>query len=322
MTATAARSGPRSGRALLSRALDAALGSILAAVAVPAAAQVSLPPVNLGDSSLLDGVAGPGFLVQGTLQFYNAPRFRDAEGDKVEVPDDLQSTAIATQFAVLSERKLLGGFYGVEVIVPLVHLDFQVADGIEGAETGLGDLIVSPFILQWSDGQLLGRPFYQRLNLNVALPTGSYEADRVVNVGQNTIRFNPYYAFTWMASDRWEVSGRFHYLWNSANDDPSTALQADSTQAGQAVHANFSASRAVSERVRLGAAGYYLTQITDDEIDGVDVTDSRERVLGLGPAVQVQLSDRSALIANVYVEAAVLDRPQGTRLSLRWQKVF
>lgn len=285
------------------------------------AQQVSLPAINLGETSFLDGVARPGWLLQETVNYYTADSFKDAGGDEVAAPQELDVLASITQIAFLSEHKVFGANIGAEVLVPVVRTDLDLAPGLNTDDWGLGDIIVGPVILQWSDSTLFGRPYHHRLNLNFTLPTGEYGNRALVNAGSNTISFNPHYAFTWIPSERWEFSGRFHYLWVSENDNPPAGLGVDTTQAGQALHMNASVSRAISDSVRVGLSGYTLRQISDDRIDGRRVSGSREQVLGIGPAIRMQLG-RSAIFANGYVETAARDRPEGRRFFLRWQMPF
>lgn len=47
------------------------------------AAQVSLPQVNLGATSFLDGVGGPGVLIQETPSYYVADVVSEREGQRV-----------------------------------------------------------------------------------------------------------------------------------------------------------------------------------------------------------------------------------------------
>ena len=298
--------------------------ALLAAAACPASgagAQVSLPPVNLGDSSFLDGVGGPGWLFQETVSYYSADWFRDGDGDRVSIPSEVTAAAAVTHIAYLSDVKLFGGYWGAELLLPVAHVDLGIGAGVDGAGTGVGDLVVSPFILQWTDDTLFGKPFWHRLNLNVTLPTGRYDSNNIVNPGDNSFRFNPHYAVTWQVSPKWELSGRLHYLWVSENDDPPQYLAARSTQAGQAIHANYSVSREVADGLRIGLSGYFLRQITDDRVDDAVVANSREQVLGLGPGLRWQRG-ASTLFANGYVETAAKDRPEGVRLSLRYARVF
>jgi len=293
----------------------------LAPLAPPVAAQVSLPPINLGDTSFLDGVAGPGGLIEETLSVGSARSFRDGRGRKAAAPRDLTVVSALTHIAYLSHLKVFGAYWGAEIVLPVARVALDVASGVRGRTTGTGDLFISPVLLQWPEQQLFGRPFWQRLNLDVTVPTGRYSNRRLVNAGGNVVHVNPHYAFTWMASDTWDVSGRLHYLWVSTNTDPPDSLGARSIQPGQALHANLSLSREVVDGLRLGLSGYVLQQITSDWIDGVAQKRSRERVVGIGPAVQWRI-DRTTLTANAYWETAARDRPEQVRVLLRFGRTF
>jgi hypothetical protein len=91
-------------------------------------------------------------------------------------------------------------------------------------------------------------------------------------------------------------------FWNARNNSPNAAFgnNVSSTQAGQAVHANFSAEYVLNPKLTIGAAGYWLQQVTDTKVNGSDVSGRRERVVGLGPAAMVRLSERDLLFFNVY----------------------
>lgn len=286
-----------------------------------ARAQVSLPPLNLGNTNFVDGRALPGIMFQQTLIGAGADSFRDNSGDRQAVPDELSTLALATQLAWLSEHKLLGAHWGAEFILPLVHVDLQITPALGSSRTGFGDLFLSPLVLQWPEQELLGRPLWQRLNVNVSVPVGSYQSSRMANPGTNTYRINPHYAVTWMATDQWEVSARLHYLWNGRNADPADGLAADSTRAGQAVHTNFAISRQVRPGLRLGLAGYHLRQISDDRIDGRSRPGSREQVVGLGPGMRFQRGPQ-VLFVHAYHETAVRNRPRRNQLIVRYARFF
>ena len=300
--------------------------SALAAIAAiwcsqGALAQVSLPPVNLGNTNFVDGRALPGIMFQQTLIAAEADRFRDNEGSTAVAPDQLSAFSVATQLAWLSQHQIFGANWGAEFILPLARVDLDINPVIGEARTGFGDLFLSPVVLQWPARELFGRPYWQRLNLNVTVPIGHYDRDRLVNIGNNTYRFNPHYAFTWIASDAWEVSGRVHYLWNGKNSDPASRLGADSIQAGHAIHTNLAVSREMSPGLRLGLAGYHLRQITDDRINGVRIAGSREQVIGYGPGLRKQ-NGPQVWFLHVYRESAVRNRPDRHQIIFRWARFF
>ncbi len=298
-----------------------AAAAFLAATAEAYAQGVSLPPVNLGETSFLDGVAFPGFLVQATLSHYRANQFRDAKGNDRPGSNRITVNSAVTQLAWISNFRLLGGYYGAEALIPLAEVDADTGFGPNGRERGLGDMSVSPFFIQWPQFKLFDMPFHQRLNLLFKVPTGEYSDRSSVNVGSNIYSVNPYYAFTLLPTPKLEFSSRLYYLWNSENDNPFFRLGADDTQPGQAFHMNYAASYEVWKNLRIGLAGYLLYQLTNDKVDGNDIDQSRERVVGLGPGARYKI-DTWTMTFNSYFETEAENRPEGVKLVFRVSKVF
>jgi hypothetical protein len=310
---------------VITRWVPKLLGGAYAAMAAvePAFAQPqpTLPMVNLGYSNYLDGVAGPGWRLQEITVFYQAAKVRGADGQTVASPSDVTAVASQTQVGFLARRRIWGAYWGADIQLPIARIETRLGPRRKMAETGLGDLIVSPLILQWPRRPLFGRPFSQRLSLTAILPTGDYESSRPVNLGDHAIHFNPYYAATWELTPQWDLTARLHYLWNGKNSDPPVAMGANSIQAGQAIHANFSTSYALTPDLRVGLGGYALRQLTGDKIDRVALRRSRERVIAVGPGLMWRQAG-TMLAANIYTEFGARNRPEGTRISIRWAKAF
>jgi len=282
---------------------------------VPVYAQehIALPPVNLGGSSFMDGVGGPGLLAREALGAFGAKRFADASGAAVPGQSTLYAFTSATLVAYMPPFKVLGGNWGVEVLVPVVYAGLTTPSGTANA-TGIGDITFSALVWQAPPLLLVGRQFFQRLDLDVVAPSGQYASSAVITAGSNLWSVNPYYAFTWLATDRIETSWRFHYLWNSTNNAPSPAYAAASIQPGQAIHFNGAASVAVVPEFRVGVAGYFLRQLTDSNASGQSVSGSQEQVAALGPGFWAGAGPLQ-FVANAYAEFAVENRPRGTRVN-------
>lgn len=282
-------------------------------------AQVSLPPVNLGATSFLDGIGGPGTLVEATLTPYSADKLMDNKRNVLPVFTEIRNISSILLVAHLTEKKILGGFYGFEILIPLVDLDVDVNGRSENS--GVGDILVSPFMLQWSNQNLFGLSFNHRLNVLFSLPLGSYNNDESLNVGTNTYSFNPYYAFTIELSEKVETSFRLHYLWNGKNSSPNNRSNAESTQAGEAFHMNFATSYKLTDHFRIGLSGYYLRQISAHKVNGVSQMDSKEHVLGVGPGIQYH-NQGFKVVFNTYTESFVESRSKGHRIIFKVSNVF
>lgn len=285
------------------------------------------PAVNLGFTSFLDGgpPSGPGFYFSEYLQYYGSSQLNDQNGDEMPLPDPKVTAWVSlTQFLYQSNQPvLLGGKWGLDLIVPVVSLnaDYGVAGPFPTDNgTGLGDLLVGPF-LQWDPIMGANGPrFMHRVELQVLLPTGKYDKDKELNPGSGVFSFNPYWAGTYFWTPKCTSSLRLHYLWNAANSDPNRGFgAADDAQAGAAIHANLAAEYEVMpKQLRVGLNGYYLKQIGDTKAGGNDVADRQEQVLGIGPGLVYHRSPEQHLFLNLFTEVLAENRTKGTRLILRY----
>jgi hypothetical protein len=285
-------------------------------------AQVSLPPVNLGLTSFEDALAGPGWLLEEVPNYYRAGEFKNAQGKEISGANDLSAAGALTHVAFISKQRVFGGFYAVEALVPLANVHPSTSFGPNYRTSGIGDLIFAPLGLQWTETRLGERPYLQRLMFDVVVPAGKYSDMRPVNTGNNVVSLNPNYCFTLMVSDKLEISARLHYLWNSQNNEPFVGFGVKSVQPGQALHQNFAVSYPVAKAVRLGMNGYALEQITDNKINGALQPGSLERVIGLGPGMELHPTRSFWIYFDTYFEAAVRNRPQGILYVLRLSKTF
>lgn len=289
------------------------------------AVTVPLPGVNLGATSFEDGGGGVGSMMQWSMSRFDASRNYDANGDRSPVPYEKTLWVHRLHYAHTTSTMWLGGYAGIEAVVPLVDLDLRV--GSTRSHVGdVGNPTVGVY-LQWKDRELFGLPFSSRLSLPFAMPVGRYRADARLNTGSDYPSFNPYYAWTLRTSQRWEVSGRFMYLWNGISHDPETRYSAmtsqsvRSTQAGQAVNYNLSASYAVTPEWRVGAGIYQLWQISADRVNGRAQVRSEERISGIGPGVQWRRKQHR-FVGNYYVEGMAQNRSAGQQLVMRYLYVY
>ena len=293
----------------------------LACSRIVLAGPVNLPPVNLGDTSFNDGIANPGWLLEETFDFYQANHFNGPDGGRVPGQNKLTTASAVTHLAYISKYQWLGAYLGAEILVPLADINLDTSLTASSRVSGIGDLTISPLIMQWNNLTLFGQPFFQRIALPVDFPTGQYDASRPANPGNNIYSINPYYAFTVFPISKLDFSARLNYLWNSENDNPYQGIHASNTQPGQAFHANFAASYEVLKGLRMGINGYALQQLTDDKINGGNLANSKERVFGIGPGLVYQ-QGTFWIYLNSYFETGAENRPEGAKIIFRISKVF
>ena len=292
-----------------------ALTAILLIVAVFFAAPsnaFNLPPMNLGLTDILDGaLPGPGTYFTQYIQAFQSDEFKDADGNDIPGQPRVGSLLVMNQFVHVHKRQLAGGNIGVDILLPIVSIS---GNGIPTNPGVLGDLTVGPF-LQWFDTKLLGRPFLQRLELDVSIPTGQYDAKYVLNPGSNLWVIEPYYAFTWFLTPEFSTSWRIHYMYSTENEDTNV-------KPGNAFHFNYSFEYAITKDFRAALAGYYLKQLSEDEVNGLELSGSKEQVLAVGPAVHWIVSPHFSMGLKTAWETSSENRPEGNRTTFRWTYKF
>lgn len=286
------------------------------------------PTVNLGASSFFDGMAAvdnsnaeSGIYFNQYLQWYSAGRFNDNNGNAIPHTPKLNVYTSLTQLIYLANKPhFFGARLGIDALIPIVSLNPSPNNTAFNANSGvLGDLCIGPAIQ--FDPIMHGTNvlFMHRIDLDVFVPTGSYNRNDAFNPGANFLSVNPYWAATLFLGSDLVASWRIHYLWNDVNNEPDLAiypLGTKTVQAGQAVHLNFDlAYNIYAHHLYGGINGYYFKQITESKFNGVSAAGTEERVVGVGPGIAYILNKNLEFFLNGYFEAAVANRPTGTRLN-------
>jgi len=275
------------------------------------------PAVNIGDTSFLDGVGGPGLLTETIGDAMHSTEIVDGAGQKVSGTGQVNSTSSLTHVAWLSESRLLGAWYGVEIVVTAAHVDA----GRDMAAGGFGDLTVSPLVLQWGQKKVGPINLDQRLVFDFGLPVGKYSPKADVNLSSHAYMANPHYDLTVLPFKRVETSWRIHCLRSSENRNPPLSFGARSIQAGQAIHLNGTISYQLTKHLWIGSNGYYLKQISDPKINGINISNSPEQVGAIGPGMVWNHGEWSFYV-NGYHEFGAENRPTGNKVVLRLERVF
>jgi hypothetical protein len=318
--------------ALLAAVLAGAAGAQSVTLARPD--DVRIPKgLNLGETSFYDG------LVDTTPGFTLIPYASHQALDEITGPDGRPSPAfnhpkidvdVVVIQVVYVAREFDHGCVGLTVVQPFIHFDSKF--GTPGAalrDNGLGpgDTVIGPF---YQSKPVLsgGRPvFYFRAEMDAIVPSGSFDSGKDLNQGSGYASLNPYISFSWLPTPGLEVSGRALYLYNFATSrapNPASlpGLPFREGQAGQAAWLNFDASYQVAPGVSVGANGYWLTQLTDDRFDGLDVPNSKAEELYIGPGVHWVVSKTNILNFNLYVPASSRNLPQGPKVNVQYIHPF
>ncbi len=102
------------------------------------------PTVNLGDTSFLDALGAPGFLLEQIGDAYHGGTNIDETGHALGSATASNSISSLTHGVALTNHRVFGAWYGTEAILIAAHVNA----GAPGASGGFGDLTVSPLVLQ------------------------------------------------------------------------------------------------------------------------------------------------------------------------------
>ncbi|GMU19265.1 MAG: hypothetical protein AMXMBFR12_04570, partial [Candidatus Babeliales bacterium] len=281
-----------------------------------------LPKINLGGSSFLDGGPLrqiPGYYFQWVTQDYDTHEFEGPRDESLcgRACPHFNEWVNSFQIFYLSQTNVLGlGNFGWDITVPIVFYSKIEPNflGITSSGGGVGDLAMGAYI-QAHPIYHGDRPVYvHRLEFVASFPTSQDKRPlHNVSPGNGVFYMNPYWAATMYFTPRFSASWRLHYLW--VFEHPKTHFKA-----GNTIHANFALEYALRSRFYLGINGYFLKQIKDNKLFGIDIPDSREQVLALGGGFLYALQRRFAavIIANLYFETAVRNRAKGMKFVFRY----
>jgi hypothetical protein len=262
---------------------------------------------NGAEDYMSGAVPPPGNYFINYFDYYAANKFKGGP------PDFKLSVAAETlRFIHVTDKQILGGFWGFHVFLPFVYVDLN-AVGKTDRRASFGDLIVDPFILSWH-----GKNWHAATGVDIYIPTGSYANvfSPRANIGRNYWTFEPIIAGTFICPGGYEISGKFMYDFNTRNT-------ATDYLSGQEFHFDYAFGKKM-DNFNVGAAGYFYQQVTNDRQFGNKVpfnNGNKGRVVSVGPALKYDYKNMS-FSAKYLFETAVENRPIGNNLWLKFIYAF
>jgi len=252
----------------------------------------------------------PGTYFLDYVDYYHATSLKDGSGHDLVPKFDLDVAVNVFRLVHVTKYKILGADWGMHAFLPLAYMNLDATMGKDD-RTGLGDIIVDPFILGWHS-----KNFHVTAGLDIYIPLGSYDENNLANTGRNYWTFEPVVALTYLWDNGFELSGKFMYDFNLENPDTDY-------QSGQEFHFDYTAGYHVDKNLAVGLGGYYYYQTTDDELDGVKVgTDGfKGRVMALGPQATYSYKNMSFTL-KWQKEFDAENRPQGDNFWFKFMFAF
>lgn len=287
--------------------------------------------VSAGDEHYVNGVEGikasslppAGYYWKMYNLYYSADKLADADGNEVPIDFEVKVYALVNRFLWMTGKQVLGGDFGVDLIVPVVNTDLSLnppPGPVASKKMALGDIYLSPLVLSWH------QPRYDAaVSVGIYLPTGKTAEDGdPANPGKGywttmvTLGATYYLdqAKLWSAAvlPRYEIHGKesdagdftaghdFHFEWGLGKMVPRQNVVWD-----------------------IGLAGYCHWQVTDDsgaDADPVSAS-SHDGVFAVGPEVMVTIP-KSKLILSLRgaKEFGSINHTEGLLINLTMIKIL
>jgi hypothetical protein len=210
----------------------------------------------------------------------------------------------------ITDCKVLGGYYGADILVPFVYQNLEFT-GFDDSRFGLGDIFVEPITLSWHPKQwdlAVGYGFWA--------PSGDYDRTDLTSPGKGfwSHMFTAGLTYYPDKDKTWSISALNRYEIHHENDDW------DITP-GQTWTLEGGIGKALTKTIEVGVVGYYQLQTTSDS--GPNASDAKDHVIGVGPEINM-VCPRLNLITSIrYLrEVGAHDRPEGNTLNITFTRRF
>jgi anthranilate 1,2-dioxygenase (deaminating, decarboxylating) large subunit len=279
--------------------------------------------IDLGTTNILSGgpkIESPGlYWFQYQLNYYSN-KFLDGCGNLlggIKSPS-FDIAFIFTEFLYQSKFKIFGGAPGASVILPPLVFSTISHNSLDltTVKAGLSNPVINLFF-QWDMIHYNDRPFFiHRIGSFIFLPCGTNKyPKKTINPAYTGTYIDTYWTATLFATEKLAASWRMFYLWCGKNKKTGITP-------GNTFHIDYDLEYEVHKNCWIAINGYYLQQLQNSKQCGVDIPNSKERVVGVGPGFLLFLPRGYQLLGHLYFETAVRNRSQGISAYLNFIKYF
>ena len=258
----------------------------------------------------VEGIKGaslppPGWYVRDYNVGYYSTCANDLAGNNASPPNFTAYTyANVPRVLWITDTKFLGGYVGVDALLPLLYQSLTVP-GYDHGTFGIGDFFAES-TLSWHPKQ-----FDFAAAVGVWMPTGDSGTPTRAGLGYWTPMLTA--GATWYIDTEktWAVSALNRYEFNTEQRDTHVTP-------GEAYTLEWGVSKTVAKVVDVGAVGYYQQQVTSNS--GTPAS-SRNRVAAVGPEINVVFPKQMLFVSLRYnYEFMAENRAQGHTFTLTLTK--
>jgi hypothetical protein len=278
----------------------------------------------------VEGIKGsslppPGFYLRDYNYMYFTNSFPDGPPSF-----DLFANVQSPRLIWITGKKILGGYYGMDVIVPLVYQNLDMTD-FKGSDFSLGDIFIEPITLSWHSKQ---SDF--SFGYGIWTPSGNYKTTDPVSPGKGflTHMLTGGATFYLDKDKNWSFSALNRY-------EISTERKQSGITPGQYYTIEYGLGKNLSKTFEIGVVGYYQAQVNQASgpaeviIDPEDPPDTlkinqasgpaalktKDSVSAIGPEITFVLPKLGLSTSIRYLrEMGANNRPEGNILNLTFTK--
>jgi len=247
----------------------------------------------------------PGVYLRDYNQFYFADDYRDGPpGFNVLVYVN------APRLIWITDFKILGGFYGMDALIPLGYVDIE-ADSPQPNDSrfSIGDLCLEPITISWHTKQ-----FDVAVGYAIWVPTGDFDVNNAAQLGKGFWSHMITAGATWYIDEQktWSLSALNRYEIHHEHEDFNITP-------GNTWTLEWGLGKSVTKTVELGVVGYYQAQMTEDDPD----SGAKDHVVAIGPEISTFCPKLGMFASLRYLhEFAAKDRSEGHNIMLTLTKRF
>ena len=262
-----------------------------------------------------EGIKGPQLPPPGLyFRDYNYIYFADENpGMPPGSEFDLFAYVQVPRLVWITNKQILGGFYGMDIIVPFAYqdLDLVIPETMEfsGSDFSLADIFVEPITISWHE-----QKFDAAVGYGFWAPSGDFSPMDPVAPGKGYwtqmltggITYYPDEAKTW------SISALNRYEFNQEQDITNVTP-------GQYWTLDWGISKGVTKTVELGLSGYHQMATTAASDD--DSGDGKDHATALGPEVTFAFPNNMFFVTGRYLfEVDACNRPEGNTIVITFTK--
>jgi len=255
----------------------------------------------------VEGVKGsslppPGVYLRDYNYIYSSNSFKEGPPEF-----DIFAYVQSPRLIWITDKKILGGFYGMDIIVPFAYQNLEYA-GFNGSNFKFADIFVEPITLSWHQKQAdisFGYGFWA--------PTAGFRSADFLSPGKGFWTQMLTAGFTYYPDQEktWSLSALNRYEINQERKDPGVTP-------GQQWTLEWGIAKNFAKKVDLGMAGYFQMQTTDFD---PDTNLDKQRIVGIGPEITFPITQLGVSTSIRYLrEVGAQQRPEGNTFNITFTK--